>query len=835
MKTIEHNKRHLKTISLFSGAGGKDYGFLNAGFDIIWANDIDKDAVKSYRANIGDHIVEGDLRDHIDTIPTHDVLLAGFPCQPFSMMGAKKGFEDERGTLFFSIEKILREHKTGIIILENVRNLISHNDGKTFEHMKEILESKELNYDLHVEILNTSDYGIPQTRRRVFVIGFKKDIYGKVDFTFPKKELLKNTLQDFLDTEVDKKYFLSEKILKTVMASGTKTYKAKSEIDLKVARPLTATMHKMHRASQDNYVTDIKNREKFVNHDKPISNVRKLTPNECRKLQGFPSDWKQVVSDTQAYRQFGNAVTVDLAYKLAEQVKKAVLKEEVRSIHKNEYSLYHKLITNLNNSNKNEFKNLIHNLKRTVCELYSLNESVLQTDPESREVVLFLKKVGIINNEFTLKELKYLLKKEYKVFLSVVTKLLSLNLVEYDEVLLKYFDSYREEQLKKNLFEKKNTFLDLFCGSGGLSLGFSQEGFRPILANDIEEACGMTYRFNHLDIAQDKVVIGDIRGISEKIDDYVEEEVDVVLGGPPCQSFSMANRQRIIDDPRNFLYKNYVEVVEKTKPKFFLMENVKGMLDVAEQVKEDFHSLENVDYEVDYKVFNSKDFGVPQSRERLIYIGIRKDIRERISRSPEDIIGEINSLCKQSEKRVLSDAIDDLKVLEPFRIKNATEKDTEESGKKIEKKEETGDVSDYVNQINNGRRFVLTFNHKTRFNNDRDIEIFGLMHPGDKSDDEKIAHIMPYKDRAHVFKDKYYKLLPNKVCKTITAHMKFDCNMYIHPNQARGLTPREAARVQSYPDDYFFLGPYTKTYMQIGNSVPPLMSRYFAKIIKKYI
>ena len=137
--------------------------------------------------------------------------------------------------------------------------------------------------------------------------------------------------------------------------------------------------------------------------------------------------------------------------------------------------------------------------------------------------------------------------------------------------------------------------------------------------------------------------------------------------------------------------------------------------------------------------------------------------------------------------------------------------------------------------INNGKINEIMYNHKSRYNNDRDIEIFRRMLPGDKSDSERIADIMPYQTRKDIFKDKYYKLKPNEICKTITAHMKFDCNMYIHPSQARGLTPREAARVQSYPDDYFFLGAYTKTYMQIGNSVPPLMSRAIASVIKKYI
>jgi DNA (cytosine-5)-methyltransferase 1 len=141
--------------------------------------------------------------------------------------------------------------------------------------------------------------------------------------------------------------------------------------------------------------------------------------------------------------------------------------------------------------------------------------------------------------------------------------------------------------------------------------------------------------------------------------------------------------------------------------------------------------------------------------------------------------------------------------------------------------------NEYVELINEGRKIPLLLNHKARYNNERDIDIFSRLNQGDDSSDPKIADIMPYKRREKIFKDKYYKLEQNKPCKTITAHMKFDCNMYIHPTQARGLTPREAARIQSYPDDYYFSGSYTKTYMQIGNSVPPLLGEAIAIALKK--
>lgn len=368
--------------------------------------------------------------------------------------------------------------------------------------------------------------------------------------------------------------------------------------------------------------------------------------------------------------------------------------------------------------------------------------------------------------------------------------------------------------------------VDLFCGAGGLSLGFTQEGFMTALANDIEPCCVDTYAHNHPETPRDHVVLGDIREVVDHLEELLKDkDIDIVVGGPPCQGFSMANRQRLIDDPRNHLYKNYVEVVRRVQPKFFVMENVKGMLSVADQVKEDFRGI---GYEVECHILNAKDYGVPQNRERLIYIG------NRVGVDNHKIFEEIFRLAEDIPNHVLADAIHALRPLQASRIKNATENGTEESGYIIEANR-SAETNEYIDYINQGRVVPLVFNHKARYNNDRDIEIFGRMYQGDKSDDPKIADIMPYARRNGIFKDKYFKLEEKKVCKTITAHMKFDCNMYIHPTQARGLTPREAARVQSYPDDYFFRGAYTKTYMQIGNSVPPLLGRAIAHVIKKHM
>ena len=388
----------------------------------------------------------------------------------------------------------------------------------------------------------------------------------------------------------------------------------------------------------------------------------------------------------------------------------------------------------------------------------------------------------------------------------------------------KYCNHYIN-QCRKSVNKNSLRMIDLFCGAGGLSLGFTQEGFVTALANDIQECCVDTYAHNHPETPRDHIILGDIKNVADNIENLVDtKSIDIVVGGPPCQGFSMANRQRLIDDPRNHLYKNYVEIVKKIQPKFFVMENVKGMLSVAEQVKDDFR---NIGYSVECHILNAKDYGVPQNRERLIYIGNNKGIDN------EEIFNKIFELSKKIPNHYLKDALFALRPLKALTVKNETESDTEESGRKIEASRIT-ETNEYIDYINQGRSIGITCNHKARFNNARDIEIYSRMYQGDKSDDPKIADIMPYKSRNDIFKDKYYKLVENNVCKTITAHMKFDCNMYIHPTQARGLTPREAARVQSYPDDYFFRGSYTKTYMQIGNSVPPLLGRAIAKIIKEY-
>lgn len=324
MERIKHSEYKYDTISLFAGIGGFDLGFSNAGFNVIWANDFDKYACETFRYNIGDYIIHADINNIIDKIPKHDVLIGGFPCQPFSTLGNLKGFDDDRGTLFFTIKEILLKSDTKVAVLENVKNFIAHDKGRTLERVKAELE--EIGYKVYHKVLNSADFGIPQRRNRVFIIALKKEYFKNIDFEYPTPIPLETTTQDLLDKDVSEKYFISKKMINTILGKGTKGYIVNPTIDQAISKTLTATMHKMHRASQDNYITDDYNFKKYCGELK--TNLRKLTPNECRKLQGFPSDWEQVVSDTQAYKQFGNAVTVDVTYNIALNLMKHINKNK---------------------------------------------------------------------------------------------------------------------------------------------------------------------------------------------------------------------------------------------------------------------------------------------------------------------------------------------------------------------------------------------------------------------------------------------------------------------------------------------------------------------------
>ena len=448
--------------------------------------------------------------------------------------------------------------------------------------------------------------------------------------------------------------------------------------------------------------------------------------------------------------------------------------------------------------------------------------------------------MGVINSIDDLTTLKKHIPDIYDRFTAAVSFYLSHREL-FGNLLDRLNNKKRKELQEKEEKANKPKMVDFFAGAGGLSCGFTQAGFQVRFANDFEDVCVRTFRFNHPELPSNKVLKEDIRKIVDNIDDYIDEDIDIVVGGPPCQGFSSANQQRIIDDPRNELYKYYIEAIKKICPKFVVMENVRGMLSVANQVVEDYKAIaikkdgKTYTYDIAYRIFNSMNFGVAQSRERLIYIAVRNDVAADKHVTPEIIIHNIEKSCENKRHFNLSAALEDIKPLEAPRIKGMTEADDEKTGMKIGINEYDSCGNQYLTDINQGKQNPYLFNHKARYCSDVNYEIFKRLGQGEDATNPKIADIMPYARRNGIFKDKYYKLIADKPCRTITAHLRMDCLSHIHPYQIRSITPREAARVQSFPDDYLFLGAYLKTYMQIGNAVPVLMAKQIANVIKDYI
>ena len=374
------------------------------------------------------------------------------------------------------------------------------------------------------------------------------------------------------------------------------------------------------------------------------------------------------------------------------------------------------------------------------------------------------------------------------------------------------------------------TFIDLFAGAGGLSLGLEQAGFLPVFVNEIVPQFNETYRKNR-NLSDEQYFVGDIKKLNEKIDEYLPrfKDADLVCGGPPCQGFSMANRQRIIDDPRNQLYKEYLKLLSVVRPNFFIMENVRGMSNKWEEIRENFETYLNSDdnkkYQFSSHLLYAEDFGVPQHRERFIVIGNRLGI------SPEKVFDEI--FKNKKKPFVLRNALEGLPKLGIKKVKGKNNIEDDDSG--YTECDFTYKRNDFYCFINSNRKIEKLYNHKNRYNNPRDIEIYSRLPQGANSLHESIEDIMPYKSRNDIFKDKYFKLEENKICKTITSHMRFDCNMYIHPWYARGLTPREAARIQTFPDDYIFYGSQNSWYAQIGNAVPVKLAYAIGKGIAKFL
>lgn len=363
--------------------------------------------------------------------------------------------------------------------------------------------------------------------------------------------------------------------------------------------------------------------------------------------------------------------------------------------------------------------------------------------------------------------------------------------------------------------------IDLFSGCGGLGLGFKWSGFKTILASDIDENCEKTYSFNFKGVP---FIKEDLRNISSKhIKKIINDNVDMVIGGPPCQGFSLANKNRnkVNNDPRNELFYEFVRIVSDLQPKAFVMENVRGLLSMrkGEVIRLMKHEFENsgLGYNVDFRILLASDYGVPQNRQRVIMIGFRKDL------------GLFPEFPEKSYSRPITvwEAISDLPQIHS-------------SEGKEKMKYKTSVQNEYQEFVR--KHSVSVSNHIAMRHTQRLIDRFKIIKSG-----ESLAHVPkehsavmrgnPTVKSTIVFSQNNQRLYANKPAPTIAA--SFQSN-FIHPFLNRNFTAREGARLQSFPDDFIFKGMRTKMswekglsqYQQIGNAVPPLMAYAIANQIK---
>ena len=304
----------FKFIDLFAGVGGIRIAFESQGGTCVFTSEWDKFAQQTYEANYGE-VPHGDLTK-IDAgdIPLHDIVLGGFPCQPFSNAGLKKGFDDTRGTLFFDVARIVELHRPSMILLENVKGFARHDKGRTLAVVTRVLD--DLGYNVFTKILNAKDFGVPQNRERIFIVGINRDKVGDVGFTFPEPSGIPTKLGDILEKRVEAKYTLSDRLWQGHQRRKLEHQRKGNGFGYSLfSRNSVYTSTISARYYKDGSEILIEQRNK---------NPRRLTPREAARLQGFPENFVIPVSDGQAYKQFGNSVAVPVVTAVAEAMIKVL-------------------------------------------------------------------------------------------------------------------------------------------------------------------------------------------------------------------------------------------------------------------------------------------------------------------------------------------------------------------------------------------------------------------------------------------------------------------------------------------------------------------------------
>ena len=485
-----------------------------------------------------------------------DLIVGGSPCQSFSIIGKRGGFTDTRGTLFYEYARIIKEAEPKTFIFENVKGMLNHDKGKTWETVKNTFN--ELNYDIYIRdnpIINAKDYGIPQNRPRLFVIGIRKDIPHE-KFIFPQEIELKSKVVDYLDKDVDYKYYLKQKGFEFVT---NPIYKNRAQIN--------STIMQCQKANQQfNWngefvflpLKDIKD-EKILEHayvgkyngQKGV--CRKLTPKECVRLMGFSENFEfpNTVPDKDAYRQSGNSIVVNI------------------------------------------FEHLIPNI---------INTGVFNQEVEVKEYIKpKLKLATLFSGIGAIEQALIRNKTPYDIVFAC----------DNGDIEINYNQDIELAKIRKmnNKTEKKK-YVDSLYANNSKKQNYVKQSYLANYGDKINED---DY---HLDV---RLLDGT---------DY-QNEVDLLVGGSPCQSFSTVGFKKGLEDARGTLFYEYARIIQEVNPKVFIYENVRGLTthDGGNTWKIISGIFESLNYRItEPKILNAADYGIPQNRRRVFVVGIRNDI-----------------------------------------------------------------------------------------------------------------------------------------------------------------------------------------------------------------
>ncbi|MDD5793016.1 MAG: DNA cytosine methyltransferase [Erysipelotrichaceae bacterium] len=757
----------MNVIDLFAGCGGLSRGFMDAGFDVIVGVDNDDDALNTFALNHhGAKTLNADLSkqetfEEIKRIAGNrpiDVIIAGPPCQGFSLTGPRN-FDDERNKLYLAVMKIVNIFRPKGFVIENVPGMANLYNGQIKDEILKRFDS--MGYNIDCKVLKACDYGVPQMRKRLIFMGIRKDIGSP---RFPKPQFGPGT---------DKPYRTCRDAISDL---PTRIDDLGKNEDI-YSSPALTEYQKLMRGN-----CNVLHNHVATNHKEFVKQTIALVP-EGGNYKDLPAGVGESRSFHMAWTRLnGNAParTVDTGH-----------------------------------------RNLFH---------YELNR--VPTVRESARIQSF-------PDEFVFTGTRT---KQDRQVGNAVPPLLGKAI---GESLLSIIGGQKNNNIKT---------LDLFAGCGGLCEGFEMEGHYETLACvEWEKApCDnlrkhLQERWNMPD-ANKKVLRFDIQRTDELFEGWSDENygtnigldavvgdnpVDIIIGGPPCQAYSIAGRVRdeqgMKNDYRNFLFESYIKVVQHYKPKAFVFENVPGILSAAPTGEPIINVIKQAFDQAGYSVLpdlskaviDFSDYGVPQRRNRVIILGLRKEVYGTdANRILEEFYNTTLPSFKVAKKRTVRDAIGDLPKLLPtneYRIGN--------------------------------KRFSHSFecdsipNHEPRWHSKRDQDIFKLLGEDIESGRNKYlstaalrqlyTEATGHESNVH----KYHVIKWDEPSNLIPAHLYKDGLRHIHPDptQARSITVREAARLQGFPDDYVFVGTQADAYKMIGNAVPPIFSKVLAKAIYQQI